>query len=395
MKTNNIQELKKMNCEFKNQIRMALLKIGNLIKKKNALEKLKSNINLDKELHYLENNLILNDLPLKQQISIYQESNSLLKKKISKIEEESKFIFYNNNKAEIFSLSHLNNEIKKKREILYNLNKENEILEKVKKNNDENYNYLLLNNEEGIIIKKFKEEINIKKEELKLKRIEEKEGEKTLKKINKDINNIEKNIRLIKDNIDYKRELNKKNMSEENMKKNNKNEIESQKEKLKEIELNYNKEKNLYCNLIKNQKNKINSLVHLIQFIEDKYIEIINLERLNKMKQIDKIRKIQIKQNEKIHKINLQKKEKFYIFPIIRTSVSQKKSRSKNLNMKIEKLKNNNSYILPKINNTNFTKSRKLNLNKSKNLTEENICKIPNIFIRSKTPINQIRKVFN
>ncbi len=179
MKTNNIQELKKMNCEFKNQIRMALLKIGNLIKKKNALEKLKSNINLDKELHYLENNLILNDLPLKQQISIYQESNSILKKKISKIEEESKFIFYNNNKAEIFSLSHLNNEIKKKREILYNLNKENEILEKVKKNNDENYNYLLLNNEEGIIVKKFKEEINIKKEELKLKRIEEKEGEKT------------------------------------------------------------------------------------------------------------------------------------------------------------------------------------------------------------------------
>ena len=395
MKTNNIQELKKMNCEFKNQIRMALLKIGNLIKKKNALEKLKSNINLDKELHYLENNLILNDLPLKQQISIYQESNSLLKKKISKIEEESKFIFYNNNKAEIFSLSHLNNEIKKKREILYNLNKENEILEKVKKNNDENYNYLLLNNEEGIIVKKFKEEINIKKEELKLKRIEEKEGEKTLKKINKDINNIEKNIRLIKDNIDYKRELNKKNMSEENMKKNNKNEIESQKEKLKELEFNYNKDKNLYNNLIKNQKNKINSLVHLIQFIEDKYIEIINLERLNKMKQIDKIRKIQIKQNDKIHKINLQKKEKFYIFPIIRTSVSQKKSRSKNLNMKIEKLKNNNSYILPKINNTNFTKSRKLNLNKSKNLTEENICKIPNIFIRSKTPINQIRKVFN
>lgn len=395
MKTNNIQELKKMNCEFKNQIRMALLKIGNLIKKKNALEKLKSNINLDKELHYLENNLILNDLPLKQQISIYQESNSLLKKKISKIEEESKFIFYNNNKAEIFSLSHLNNEIKKKREILYNLNKENEILEKVKKNNDENYNHLLLNNEEGIIIKKFKEEINIKKEELKLKRIEEKEGEKTLKKINKDINNLEKNIRLIKDNIDYKRELNKKNMSEENMKKNNKNEIESQKEKLKELELNYNNDKNLYYNLIKNQKNKINSLVHLIQFIEDKYIEIINLERLNKMKQIDKIRKIQIKQNDKIHKINLQKKEKFYIFPIIRTSVSQKKSRSKNLNMKIEKLKNNNSYILPKINNTNFTKSRKLNLNKSKNLTEENICKIPNIFIRSKTPINQIRKVFN
>lgn len=395
MKTNNIQELKKMNCEFKNQIRMALLKIGNLIKKKNALEKLKSNINLDKELHYLENNLILNDLPLKQQISIYQESNSLLKKKISKIEEESKFIFYNNNKAEIFSLSHLNNEIKKKREILYNLNKENEILEKVKKNNDENYNHLLLNNEEGIIIKKFKEEINIKKEELKLKRIEEKEGEKTLKKINKDINNIEKNIRLIKDNIDYKRELNKKNMSEENMKKNNKNEIESQKEKLKELEFNYNKDKNLYNNLIKNQKNKIDSLVHLIQFIEDKYIEIINLERLNKMKQIDKIRKIQIKQNDKIHKINLQKKEKFYIFPIIRTSVSQKKSRSKNLNMKIEKLKNNNSYILPKINNTNFTKSRKLNLNKSKNLTEENICKIPNIFIRSKTPINQIRKVFN
>ena len=63
--------------------------------------------------------------------------------------------------------------------------------------------------------------------------------------------------------------------------------------------------------------------------------------------------------------------------------------------MKIEKLKNNNSYIIPKIKNTNFTKSRKLNLNKSKNLTEENICKIPNIFIRSKTPINQIRKVFN
>ena len=70
----NIEELKKMNVKFKNQIRNTLLRIGKLIEKKNNLDKYKDNLQLSTETNYLENNLILNDLPDKQQISIFQES---------------------------------------------------------------------------------------------------------------------------------------------------------------------------------------------------------------------------------------------------------------------------------------------------------------------------------
>ena len=70
----NIEELKKTNKQFKKQIKNTLLRIGKLIEKKNNLDKYKDNLQLSTETNYLENNLILNDLPDKQQISIFQES---------------------------------------------------------------------------------------------------------------------------------------------------------------------------------------------------------------------------------------------------------------------------------------------------------------------------------
>ena len=67
----NIEELKKTNKQFKKQIKNTLLRIGKLIEKKNNLDKYKENLQLSTETSYLENNLILNDLPDKQQISIF------------------------------------------------------------------------------------------------------------------------------------------------------------------------------------------------------------------------------------------------------------------------------------------------------------------------------------
>ena len=393
----NIEELKKTNKQFKKQIKNTLLRIGKLIEKRNNLDKYKENLQLSTETSYLENNLILNDLPDKQQISIFQESILELKKKISKIENKTKFIIYNNNQAEIFSFTHLKNEIKKKKEKLYYLNQDNEILEKVIKSNDDNYNYYIINNEEKQIINQLKEEKKKKKEELQNKKNEEKKGEILLKKINKDIINLETNIQIIKDNIKYKKELDKKNMTIEEKKINQKKEIKSIQDKLKNIEIIMNQDKITYNNILKSQREKIDSLFQFIQSIEDNYRKVLNFERLNKIKELGKIRKIQIKKNDKIHQIHEKNKEKFKILPIIRTvSASQKKTRSK-LNMKNENLKKNYSYVLPEVNKSSLQikKKRKLNLNKSKNFDEKNY-KIPFAIYpkRSYTPINQIRKIY-
>ena len=158
-----------------------------------------------------------------------------------------------------------------------------------------------------------------------------------------------------------------------------------------------NQDKITYNNILKSQREKIDSLFQFIQSIEDNYRKILNFERLNKIKELGKIRKIQIKKNDKIHQIHEKNKEKFKILPIIRTvSASQKKTRSK-LNMKNENLKKNYSYVLPDVNKNSLKikKSRKLNLNKSKNFDEKNY-KIPFAIYpkRSYTPINQIRKIY-
>ena len=393
----NIEELKKMNVKFKNQIRNTLLRIGKLIEKKNNLDKYKDNLQLSAETNYLENNLILNDLPDKQQISIFRESILELKKKIEKIENKTKFIIYNNKQADIFSFTHLKNEIKKKKEQLYYLNHDNDILQKVIKSNDENYNYYLINNDLKQIINQLKEEINHKKEELKTKKNEEKEGEILLKKLNKDINNLEMNIQIIKDNIKYKKELDKKNITIQEKKLNQKKEIKSIQDKLNNIQIIMNEDKIAYHNILQTQREKINSLFQFIQSIEDNYRKVLNFERLNKIKELGKIRKIQIKKNDQIHQIHEKHKEKFHILPKIRTvSASHKKTRTK-INMKKENLKKNYSYVLPDVNKNSLKikKSRKLNLNKSKNFDEKNY-KIPFAIYpkRSYTPINQIRKIY-
>ena len=393
----NIEQLKKMNMQFKNQIRNTLLRIGKLIEKKNNLDKYKDNLQLSPETNYLENNLVLNDLPDKQQISIFRESILELKKKIAKIENKTKFIIYNNNKAEIFSFTHLKNEIKKKKEQLYYLNYDNEILEKVIKSNNDNYNYYLINNDEKRIINQLKEEIDYKKEELKTKRNEEKEGEILLKKLNKDINNLETNIQIIKDNIKYKKELDKKNITIQEKKFNQKKEIKSIQDKLNNIQIIMNQDKTTYHNILKTQREKINSLFQFIQSIEDNYRKVLNFDRLNKIKELGKIRKIQIKKNDEIHQIHEKNKEKFHILPIIRSvSASNKKTRIK-INNKNENLKKIYSYVLPEVNKNSLKikKPRKLNLNKSKNFDEKKY-KIPFAIYpkRSYTPINQIRKIY-
>ncbi len=393
----NIEQLKKMNMQFKNQIRNTLLRIGKLIEKKNNLDKYKDNLQLSPETNYLENNLVLNDLPDKQQISIFRESILELKKKIAKIENKTKFIIYNNNQAEIFSFTHLKNEIKKKKEQLYYLNYDNEILEKVIKSNNDNYNYYLIKNDEKRIINQLKEEIDYKKEELKTKRNEEKEGEILLKKLNKDINNLETNIQIIKDNIKYKKELDKKNITIQEKKFNQKKEIKSIQDKLNNIQIIMNQDKTTYHNILKTQREKINSLFQFIQSIEDNYRKVLNFDRLNKIKELGKIRKIQIKKNDEIHQIHEKNKEKFHILPIIRSvSASNNKTRIK-INNKNENLKKIYSYVLPEVNKNSLKikKPRKLNLNKSKNFDEKKY-KIPFAIYpkRSYTPINQIRKIY-
>ena len=158
-----------------------------------------------------------------------------------------------------------------------------------------------------------------------------------------------------------------------------------------------NEDKIAYHNILQTQREKINSLFQFIQSIEDNYRKVLNFDRLNKIKELGKIRKIQIKKNDEIHQIHEKNKEKFHILPIIRSvSASNNKTRIK-INNKNENLKKIYSYVLPEVNKNSLKikKPRKLNLNKSKNFDEKKY-KIPFAIYpkRSYTPINQIRKIY-
>ena len=258
-------------------------KIEEIIKEKNnlrikiniILNKIEEIIKGEKEIIVSEDNIIniLDDLPEKQQISLYKESIISLKNNISQFENE------------IYNINSIENIIKAKREILYNTNIQREFLNKINVNNKK-----VLYKIENDNIRKLHEELSeeIKKNKYEYQEIK-KEYNKSLENIkeqNKAIFILEDNCKFIKENIDYK----KGNLITNSERLNN---LEL---KLEEIEMKKKLQEDDYLNKIKNQKNYIYQLKIENDFLEKNINDIVKEKR-----------KKEIKQKLKIYKINQKK----------------------------------------------------------------------------------------
>ena len=257
-----IEEIIKENNNLRIKINIILNKIEEIIKG-------------EKEIIVSEDNIIniLDDLPEKQQISLYKESIISLKNNISQFENE------------IYNINSIENIIKAKREILYNTNIQREFLNKININNKK-----VLYKIENDNIRKLHEELSeeIKKNKCEYQEIK-KEYNKSLENIkeqNKAIFILEDNCKFIKENIDYK----KGNLITNSERLNN---LEL---KLEEIEMKKKLQEDDYLNKIKNQKNYIYQLKIENNFLEKNINDIVKEKR-----------KKEIKQKLKIYKINQKK----------------------------------------------------------------------------------------
>ncbi len=252
------------------------------------MNKIEEIIKGEKEIIVSEDNIIniLDDLPEKQQISLYKESIISLKNNISQFENE------------IYNINSIENIIKAKREILYNTNIQREFLNKINLNNKK-----VLYKIENDYIRKLHEELSeeIKKNKYEYQEIK-KEYNKSLENIkeqNKAIFILEDNCKFIKENIDYK----KGNLITNSERLNN---LEL---KLEEIEMKKKLQEDDYLNKIKNQKNYIYQLKIENGFLEKNINEIVKEKRKKEIKQKLKIYKINQKkwdtiQNMKINNLS-------------------------------------------------------------------------------------------
>jgi hypothetical protein len=278
---------KKINNEKKKE---EIIKENNnlRIKINLILNKIEEIIKGEKEIIVSEDNIIniLDDLPEKQQISLYKESIISLKNNISQFENE------------IYNINSIENIIKAKREILYNTNIQREFLNKINLNNKK-----VLYKIENDYIRKLHEELSeeIKKNKYEYQEIK-KEYNKSLENIkeqNKAIFILEDNCKFIKENIDYK----KGNLITNSERLNN---LEL---KLEEIEMKKKLQEDDYLNKIKNQKNYIYQLKIENGFLEKNINEIVKEKRKKEIKQKLKIYKINQKkwdtiQNMKINNLS-------------------------------------------------------------------------------------------
>ena len=344
-----ILELKNVNSELKKQIKEILVKISNLLKKQ---KKNKDNLNIStspkktyfSDYDYLNNNLILSELPIDQQISIYQDSITTLQKKISKIEEYNKLIALNNN-VDLFDINQKKNEIKIKKEKLYNIQKENNTLLKVYKNNKKVYDSFEINKGIKYFISEIKKEIQDSKEDLKKKKNELRESELEIREMGKNIIILENNIKIIKDNIEFKK-LNEKKALNHTQKSEQINEVKKLNKKSEEMEKTIGVKNEIYIKALNIQELKINNLINVINLLNKEYEKYYMNERFKRIKSMEKIKILKLKNyNKCLPLINNEK-----IKNQQRPHSTNPFKRKINLKNKVLKTNNSNSIILPRIN---------------------------------------------
>lgn len=356
-----IVELKNVNSELKKQIQEILIKISNLLKKQKLNKYNLSISNSQKKTYfsdyeYLNNNLILSELPIDQQISIYQDSITTLQKKISKIEEYNKLIALNNN-VDLFDINQKKNEIKIKKEKLYNIQKENNTLLKVYKNNKKVYDSFEISQGIKFFISEIKKEIHDSKEDLRKKKNELRESELEIREMGKNIIILENNIKIIKDNIEFK-SLSEKKALNHTQKSEQINEVKKLSKKSEEMEKMIGIKNEIYIKALNIQELKINNLINVINVLNNEYEKYNMNERFKRIKSMEKIKILRFKNYNKCLPLIYNEKIKNQQRPRS-TNPFKKKI---NLKSRLLKLNNSNSIILPKINLLNGKEKNDLNI---------------------------------
>ena len=253
----NIEEKVNKNNELRQKLFNIIVKIEEYIfEDDDEKEKEKSNIN-NKEKDNQQNdestfNTILDDLPIEQQISLYKDSISELKLNISTLVEER------------YNIEFLENSISSKKEILYNLNKQKQNLDKITNNHQRAFEDIQ-KDEQTILIKKIANDIKISKDEYRDLRNKYKETNELIKEQNNALYILEDNCNFIKENIEFK-----KGNLELNTERKTINQLKKEENEIKTL---LNNQKQIYLKQINDQHNIIQRIEsecnYLIQISED------------------------------------------------------------------------------------------------------------------------------
>ena len=302
-----IEEKVNKNNELRQKLYDIIIKIEEYIFEDDD-EKEKSNNNNNEKSNQQNNettfNSILDDLPMEQQISLYKDSISELKLNISTLVEER------------YNIEFLENSIVSKKEVLYNLNKQKQNLDKITNNHQRAFEDIQ-KDEQSILIKKISNDIKLSKEEYRDLRNKYKETNELIKEQNNALYILEDNCNFIKENIDFKKgnlELNTEKKTINQLKK-DENEIKTLLNNQKQIYLNQINEQHdvierleSECNylikisddIVKEQRKKeIQEKLKNYEIAQKKWNTVQNLKLLNQSKKNNKDKK----KNEKEKKI--------------------------------------------------------------------------------------------
>ena len=217
---------------------------------------------------------ILDDLPIDQQINLYQDSIAELKVKLSHMQ--------------ISPIEKTEYEIKRKNEILYEIKKNRKILRKIasthnKTINSLNQNYIKMKIEE------MQTKIKEQKNELRQLRILNKKNEGIIKEQNNAIFILEDNCLFIKENIDYKKGtlINEKTQKNAEL-----FELEQNAQKIENI---VKTQEETYRTEVEKQKEKINQLTEEIESMTLEINSVLQQRRIQEIKMKQRNKKIKQK----------------------------------------------------------------------------------------------------
>ena len=217
---------------------------------------------------------ILDDLPIDQQINLYQDSIAELKVKLSHMQ--------------ISPIEKIDYEIKRKNEILYEIKKNRKILRKIasthnKTINSLNQNYIKMRIEE------MQTKIKEQKNELRQLRILNKKNEGIIKEQNNAIFILEDNCLFIKENIDYKKGtlINEKTQKNAEL-----FELEQNAQKIENI---VKTQEETYRTEVEKQKEKISQLTEEIESMTLEINSVLQQRRIQEIKMKQRNKKIKQK----------------------------------------------------------------------------------------------------
>ena len=259
----NVNELIEQNSSLRGQIA-------------NVVTEIDIHINDAQNPESLNIQNILDDLPIEQQIALYQDSIAELKMKLSH--------------TQLGPIEKMEYEIKRKNEILYELKKSRKILRKVtsthnKTINDLNQNYIKMKIEE------MQNKIKEQKNEYRQLRLLYKKNEGLIKEQNNAIFILEDNCLFIKENIDYKKGtlINEKTQKNAQL-----FELEQNAQRIENI---VRTQEDTYRAEVEKQKENITRITEEIETITLEINSILQQRRIQEIKMKQRKRKMKTKSN--------------------------------------------------------------------------------------------------